>query len=192
MKKRTVKTKAVKKKAVKKEAVERKVVKRKAVKRKAVKKGAVKKADAGGPFKHSVFPDHFFSTDAEKTKLNWFLFEYAQECESFIQLNRRLRQSLTRKGLDDARIGELCVHYSKQMKQQILDKVEGRIPEIRIGYEPIESFLPEIGDGLVDQLLTVFAEAWKSQTDMCAICPTRCISERDRRAPMFDEPGYWE
>lgn len=162
------------------------------MKKRTVKKKAGKKPHPGGLFKHVVLPGRFFSTDAEKTKLNWFLFEYAQECESFIHRDQRLRQSLAREGVDAARIGDLCVHYSKQMKQQILDKVEGRIPEIRIGYEPIESFLPEIGDRLVDQLLTVFAEAWKSQTDMCAICPTRCISERNRRAPMFDEPFYWE
>jgi hypothetical protein len=27
---------------------------------------------------------------------------------------------------------------------------------------------------------------------MCVICPTRCISEKDNKAPMFDDPMYYE
>jgi hypothetical protein len=78
------------------------------------------------------------------------------------------------------------------MKGQILDKLAGRIPQVRLGYEEIEAFFPEIGDRLVDQVLTVVAKAWDSQTEACVVCPTRCISERDERAPMFDDPYCWE
>ncbi len=145
-----------------------------------------------GPRKHFVSPDRFFSTDAEKTKLNWFLFEFAQETESFIHREKRLKKRLTGKGVDDARIGDFCVHYAKHMKTQILEKLAGRIPQVCIGYEEIEGFLPEIGDRLVDQVLMVIAKAWDSQTEACVACPTRCISERDERAPMFEDPFYWE
>ena len=78
------------------------------------------------------------------------------------------------------------------MKEQILDKLEGRVMQVHIGYEEIEKFLPEIGDRLVDQVLTIIAKAWDSQTELCVVCPTRCISERDERAPMFDDPFYYE
>jgi hypothetical protein len=27
---------------------------------------------------------------------------------------------------------------------------------------------------------------------MCVKCPTRCISEKDYKAPMFDDPMYYE
>ena len=142
--------------------------------------------------KHGVSPGRFYATDAEKTKLNWFLFEFAQESESFIRREKRLRQRLARKGVDDTRLGDFCVHYAKHMKHQILEKLAGRIPKVCMSYEQIEVFLPEIGDRLMDQVLTVLCKAWDSQTEACVVCPTRCISERDEHAPMFDDPFYGE
>jgi hypothetical protein len=150
------------------------------------------KQPANDPLKHFVSPDKFFSTEDEKTKLNWFLFEFAQETESFIHREKRLKKRLAGKDVDGARIGDFCVHYAKRMKAQILDRLSGRIPQVRIGYEEIERSLPEIDDRLVDQLLTILAKAWDSQMEACVACPTRCISERDERAPMFEDPFYWE
>ena len=42
------------------------------------------KHDNNGADKRHISPDRFFSADAEKTKLNWFLFEFALELEQFI------------------------------------------------------------------------------------------------------------
>lgn len=147
---------------------------------------------SNGPAKHFVSPGSFFSTDTEKTKMNWFLFEFAQELESFMGRKKRLKRQLHRKGVDDSHIGDFCVHYAKHMKGQILDKLAGRIRQVRVGYEEIEAFFPAVGDRLVDEVLTVVANAWDSHTEACVVCPTRCISERDERAPMFDDPFYWE
>jgi len=90
------------------------------------------------------------------------------------------------------RLGRFCVHCAKHMRGQILDRIVGTIPHVRISYEEIESFFPLIGDLLVDRILTVAAKAWDSQTEGCEVCPTRCISEKDERALMFDDPYYWE
>ena len=142
--------------------------------------------------KHFVSPGSFYSTEAEKTKLNWFLFELAREIESSVKGNKRLKKQLLRKGIDDSRIGDFCVYYAKSMKIQILERLSGGIPHVQLGYEKIESFFPEIGDRLVDQMLTLVGEAWNAQTELCVVCPTRCISERDQAASMFDDPDYWE
>ncbi|MFC1836295.1 hypothetical protein ACFL2Q_16505 [Thermodesulfobacteriota bacterium] len=138
-----------------------------------------------------ITPDQFYSKKREKTKLNWFCFEYALELEKSIQVERGLDSKLTRKGVDAAQIAQFCVHYSKHMKEEVLHQVSGRIPQVRIRYEPIESFFPKIGDALVDQLLTTAAKAWDSHLGCCVMCPTRCISEKDQRATMFDDPQYW-
>lgn len=144
------------------------------------------------PSRHTVKPEDFYAAEAEKTKLNWFLFEYAMEMESAIRGDSRLVSALRRRGMGPANIGELCVHYAKSMKGQVLDRVAGRIKAVRIGYEEIEAFLPDAGDDLVDQLLTHAAEAWDTLTEACGECPTRCISERDQRASMFDDPDAGE
>jgi hypothetical protein len=134
----------------------------------------------------------FYSSDAEKTKLNWFLFEYAMEMESLIRADRELLTDLKGEGIGNTEIGGLCVHYAKKMKPQILEQVAGRIKAVRIGYEEIERFLSAADDELVDRLLTHAAEAWNTLTEGCGECPTRCISERDQRAPMFDDPELAE
>ncbi len=99
---------------------------------------------------------------------------------------------LHRAGVDDGRMRDFCVHYAKHMKKEILDKLAGRTANVGLGYLEIERFFPQIGDRLVDRLLTVVGKAWDSQTELCVVCPTRCISERDKRAPMFDDPDYWD
>ena len=50
--------------------------------------------DKGGVAKGRISPDRFFSGNAEKTKLNWFLFEFALELERFINKERRLTAQL--------------------------------------------------------------------------------------------------
>lgn len=139
-----------------------------------------------------ITPDQFYSKEREKTKVNWFCFEYALELEKSIRADRGLWSKLSRKGVDAAQVAGFCVDYSKHMKKEVLLQVSGRIPQVRIRYEPIENFFPTIGDALVDQLLTAAAKAWDSQLECCIVCPTRCISEKGQRSMMFDDPFYWE
>ena len=137
-----------------------------------------------------ITPAAFYTNEGEKIKLNWFLFEFADEFDSHI--NPPLRKRLKRKNIDDRKIAELCIHYSKQMKGEILDKLSGRIENVSLSYHAIEEFLPSLSDNLVDDLLTSAFDAWDSITSMCVKCPTRCISEKEQKAPMFDDPFYYE
>jgi hypothetical protein len=137
-----------------------------------------------------ITPDQFYSTAREKTKLNWFCFEYALELEQSIKADRKLWSRLRRKGVDAAQVAEFCVDYSKHMKKEVLLQVSGRIPQVRIQYEPIEDFFPTIGDTLVNKILDAAAKAWDSQLECCVVCPTRCISEKGERAVMFDDAFY--
>ena len=152
----------------------------------------VPKDNKDGAVSGRITPDRFYSNNKEKTKLNWFLFEFALEIERFIAKEKRLMAQLRRAGVDDGCMKDFCVHYAKHMKSEILDQLAGRITNAKLGYQEIERFFPQIGDRLVDRLLTVVGKAWESQTELCVVCPTRCISERDKRAPMFDDPDYWE
>jgi predicted GNAT family acetyltransferase len=140
--------------------------------------------------KKHVSPKDFFSTNEDKTKLNWFLFEYALQLEILAWYDRGLRERLRGKGIGDKEVAAFCVRYAKHMKAEILDRVSGKTENVRMGYEPIEAYFPTIGDALVDRLLTKAAEAWDSQTEVCVVCPARCISEKEQRATMFDDPCY--
>lgn len=137
-----------------------------------------------------ITPAAFYSNERDKTKLNWFLFEYAAEFNSHIK--RHLRKKLRRKKIDDKKIADLCIHYALQMKGEILDKLSGSAENVSLSYHAIEEFFPHLNDKLVDDLLTSAFDAWDSITSMCVKCPTRCISEKDNKAPMFDDPMYYE
>jgi hypothetical protein len=77
-----------------------------------------------------VTPAAFYSNERDKTKLNWFLFEYAAEFNSHIK--RHLRKKLRRKKIDDKKIADLCIHYALQMKEEILDKLSGRVENVSL------------------------------------------------------------
>jgi len=142
--------------------------------------------------KRHINPADFFSTNEDKTKLNWFLFEYALELEASVWRDKELRERLRDKDIGDREVAAFCVSHAKLMKREILDRVSGKTENVRIGYKEIEAYFPIIGDALVDRLLMKAVEAWDSQTKACVVCPTRCISEKEQRAPMFDAPYYRE
>ena len=137
-----------------------------------------------------ITPADFYSSEMDKTKINWFLFEYAAEFDS--KIKKPLRTKLKRKKIGNKKIAKLCIHYAKHMKEETLDKLSGKTENVSLSYQPIEDFFPFLNDKLVDKLLTVAGEAWESITAMCVNCPTRCISEKDQKAPMFDDPFYYE
>jgi hypothetical protein len=138
----------------------------------------------------AILTPAFYTNEKDKIKLNWFLFEYAAELDSHIK--RPLRKRLKRKNIGNRKIAEFCIYYSKEMKGEILDKLSGRIENVSLSYHAIEEFFPHLNDKLVDDLLTSAFDAWDSITSMCVKCPTRCISEKDNKASMFDDPMYYD
>lgn len=134
-----------------------------------------------------VRPKAFCSGDAQKTKLNWFCYEYASEIVHFI--DKGLRRRLSRKGVTDKRIVDFSVYFAKHMKVVAMQKLGGEFDRVPMNYQDIERLFPRLDDRLVDELLTVVAAAWKSLLEVCSACPTRCISERDQLTSAFDAPG---
>ncbi len=141
---------------------------------------------------HRIRPSDFFSSEHEKIKLNWFLFEYALELYFCITRDKTLHGKLTHRNINSTMISAFCVYHAKYMRNEILNRLSGKARQVNINYQPIEAFFPTIGDRLVNQLLTKVSKAWDSQTEVCVSCPTRCISEKDQKAPMFDDPYYTE
>jgi hypothetical protein len=134
-----------------------------------------------------VRPTAFYSGDAQKTKLNWFCYEYALEIVHFI--DKGLQRRLNRKGVTDKRIVDFAVYFAKHMKVVAMQKLGGEFKAVPMNYQDIERFFPRVDDRLVDDLLTVVAKAWDSLLEVRSACPTRCISERDRLTPAFDVPN---
>lgn len=134
-----------------------------------------------------VKPTVFYRHVAEKTKFNWFCYEYAAEIVSCVDAD--LRKRLNRKGISDQRIVDFAVYFAQRMKGPIVAKLAGEVAEIHMSHVDIAGFFPDLDDKQVDRLLTLVAKAWDSLLEVCSSCPGRCISERDRPAPAFDDPN---
>jgi len=136
-----------------------------------------------------VRPESFYSSENEKKKFNWFLYELAESFHSVITSGGIIRK-LRKKGISDQRIVEFCVYYAKALVPAIEDRLQGKTTGVHLSYKPIEIFFKELDDRLVDRLLTVISQAWDEQLQLCEMCPTRCVSERDVYCTMFDDPDY--
>jgi len=137
-----------------------------------------------------ILPSDFFSNDAEKTKLNWFCFEYALELQ--FQLKKTLKIKLREWFIDDRALAEFCIDLSKHMKTEVLAKLRGEIEKVRLNHTDLEKRLSSVSDRTIDKMLTIAAEAWDHHTESCTICSTRCVSDRDSYCVMFDERYYYE
>lgn len=76
------------------------------------------------------------------------------------------------------------------MKDIVLQKLSGKIKTVIMSYEPIEFYFPMLNDRMVGKMLDVISKAWGEQLDVCVICPTRCLSEKEKYCPMFDNDFY--
>jgi hypothetical protein len=133
---------------------------------------------------------YFFSNEQEKTKLNWFCYEYAYGLYSKIRESTALKKFCQQKGQKS--IVAFCVHFSKAMKRSIYDQLEGRTEATVIDEAYVEEFYPGNTVKETNRLVNVAAAAWEELLDVCVACPTRCISEKDAKCYMFDSLGKHE
>jgi hypothetical protein len=137
-----------------------------------------------------ISPTDFFAGDAEKTKINWLCFEYAAQLQTIIATS--LKKKLKRIGIGEADIARFCIHYSKTMKEQILRMSAGEFRAVHLSPHPIKRFFPSLNDKLVNDLLNAAHSARDELTQICVVCPVKCISDKNGRAKMFDDPDYYE
>ena len=129
----------------------------------------------------------FYENDAGKTKLNWFLYEVALEYQMFIKDTPELKPY--RKSHGDRNIALFCAHYAKQMKQSVLDRLDGKSDATVLYEEYITDFYPGLPQNQVRLLLDAAGDAWDSHLSVCGTCPTRCLSEKEQRCELFDRYG---
>ena len=137
-------------------------------------------------FEYSVIkPTSFYSSEHEKTKLNWFCFEISVGL--FDEIKKDHGRRLKKKKIDDKAIPEFSIYVSKKMKDIVLQKLAGKIDTVYISYEMVELYFPTFNERLVNKILDTISKVWDEQLSFCGICPTRCISEKDAYCTMFDD-----
>lgn len=132
-----------------------------------------------------IKPTSFYSSESEKTKLNWFCYELSMDI--YDNMAEKIGKRLNRHKINNYALAEFSIYISKTMKDIILQKLSGKIDKVYFSYEMIESYFPDLNDGIVNKMLDIILETWDKQLSVCEICPTRCISEKDAYCTMFDD-----
>jgi len=134
------------------------------------------------PIKSSWFYIH----ESEKTKLAWFLYEYA--CTLYMHMKSSRSEVLQhwKSKRSNKQLAEFCAYFSKRMKQSIYDILDG-LPVVTVGNEDYVFDLCHTNTPAeIGAILEVAGSSWDELLAVCEICPTRCISERDEYCTMFD------
>lgn len=137
----------------------------------------------------TIEPYHFFSSQKEKTKFNWFAFELACEIDRAIPYN--LKKYLSKKGYTKQAFNKSCIKLAILLKAVILKKLRNEIPKMELNYTDVETAFPNLNDKTINQLLDCTAKAWDNMLGICASCPSACVSNKDDYCPMFDDKSYY-
>lgn len=137
----------------------------------------------------SIQPDHFFSNNEEKTKLNWFAFELASEIDRAVPF--KLKNYIARRGYTRQTFNMSCIKLAYLLQGVALKKLGNEISDMQIDYTEVEKAFPKLNDKTIDKLLDYTAAAWENLLSVCVSCPSACVSNKDDYSPMFDDKIYY-
>jgi hypothetical protein len=135
-----------------------------------------------------IEPRRFSALPGGKCKFNWFAFELASEIRQAIP--PPLARTLAKRGYDRARIDRSCIALAIGLQAVVLKQLSGEIPQMEIGWEPVEAAFPGLTDKVVDRLLDCTGMAWERLLSNCVACPSACVTNKDDDCPLFDAPFY--
>ena len=138
----------------------------------------------------TIQPDHFFSNQQEKTKLNWLAFELACEIDRAVPL--KLKKYLSRRGYTKQTFNISCIKLANLLQGVAMKKLGNEISDMQINYTEVERAFPKLNDKTVNNLLDCTAAAWENLLSICVSCPSACVSNKDDYCPMFDDETYYE
>ena len=131
-----------------------------------------------------ILASWFYTYDFEKTKFNWFCYEYALNLYDFVKGIKKLKK--WRQGMTDMEIANFCAYFAKRMKKSVEDRLAGITEETEADEEYLSDYCHTNTRQQNAILLKVAGEAWEQLLSVCVTCPTRCLSERFLPCEFFD------
>jgi hypothetical protein len=131
-----------------------------------------------------VKAEQYYKDDGDKTKLNWFCYEYANNLYMEISASKKLTKY--RDSHSEKEIAAFCTYFSKRMRKSIHDTQIGRTKNIAIDAMYVYEFYPKNSTSQTQSLLEAAVSAWKEQILSCNGCSTRCLDDGYEICGMFD------
>ena len=136
-----------------------------------------------------IEPHHFFSTQDQKTKFNWFAFELASEIDRAVPY--QLKKYLSKRGYTKQTFNKSCIKLAILLQGVVLKKLRNEIPGMQINHTEVERAFPKLNNKTINKLLDSTGKAWDSLLGICVSCPSACVSNKDDYCPMFDDKSYY-
>ena len=131
----------------------------------------------------------FYTDETGKTKLNWFLYEYA--CKLFEHIDESQRKALGKwkARRSDGQIAEFCAYFSKRARQSALAFLEGPENAIIMPEYFVTDYCHTNTQRESKAIMGIASAAWAELLQTCSACPCNCIDERYMRCEFFDRMG---
>ena len=129
----------------------------------------------------------FYTDSREKTKLNWFLYEYACKLFEHIGESRKktVREWKARRG--DERIAEFCAYFAKRMRRNAFSRsAEVREEDIITADEFIRDYWHTNTRLETGALADIGEAAWLELLESCRACTVGCLVGMHERCDFFD------
>jgi hypothetical protein len=131
-----------------------------------------------------VKADRFYQDNADKIKLNWLCYEYANSLYSAVCDSARLFKY--RKSRTDAEIADFCLYLSKRIRKSIFDKLTGAMDTVMFRTSYVREFYSGMRVRQMDAILEVAISVWEKQLQGCIVCPNQCLKAGFDLTDMFD------
>lgn len=128
----------------------------------------------------------FYVDESEKTKFNWFVYEYALSLFERIESSREKTLKRWKGKLSDTQLAEFCAYYAKRMKQSTYDRITGKTNGIMSEDVYVSDYCHTNTIRENAAINAIGNAAWEALVIRCVECPTRCLIERHVRCELFD------
>ena len=125
----------------------------------------------------------FYNLYGEKTKLNWFLYEFALEYYDHIMDNPELTDY--RRNYNKEQIAQYCTYFTRRLKESVLKAVRGQRKTVIFYQEHIADFYPHFSDIQIKILSTTAMKAY-NDLEFCETCPDNCLLDYENRSYNFE------
>jgi len=126
----------------------------------------------------------FYYLEGEKTKLNWFLLEFALAYYESIGDSEPL--VFYRKRYGEDHIAQFCTYYARRLKKSLLTCLRGRTKSVVFYPEYVDDFYPHHGEQLNRMLHSVAKDSYDNM-HFCKHCPEGCLVDYQAKSLQFDE-----
>ena len=126
----------------------------------------------------------FYKDDTEKTKMNWFCYEYACDLYDFIRASNRLVFFVKKRSKKE--IAKFCEHFSKRIKENISDKLLDLSDIASVCEKHISEYFPRNIQMENEFILDAAIQAFSHTKSACSTCSEKCFENPDAHSRYFD------